>query len=1179
MERLRKLIRINQNFRKSVNLQMDFGDTARIAGYIPTRSSAAILCRYLQAFADKKGSGATILIGPYGKGKSHLLLVLLALICGGLPEEMWEKLAAENADIKTYGSGMQRGEQKYLPVLVSSVPGTDLNQAFLHGLYEALKREGLHEIAPETYFLQAVRVIAGWQTDYPAVYEEFCRRIRVEKAMSPESYMDALEHQNGQVLCHFKLLYPKLTAGSAFLPLFYADAMRVYEQVCRILTEECGYAGMFLVFDEFSKYIEGHGQEGFASDMKTLQDMCELAGNAETQVYLTLVAHKSIHEYGRKLNGSVKNAFRGVEGRIAEIRFVVSGQNNYELIANTIGKSEPDFTKEYEKLRKQETYEKLLVRSYALPCFSKLFSLDEFVQTVAKGAYPLTPLCAYALLSVSERVAQNERTIFTFLAEEGQGSLPWLLKRTAKGNLGIDCIYDYFKGLFRDAEDAPEIHGEWLKAEYALSRTADELEAAIIKAVAVIRMIHREEEFPARDMEILLALGVEEEAYQTAMAHLVACDILVYRNSLGVYAFRNNVGIDVEKAIAAKMQELRRGYCVCETLRNIAELQYELPKQYNQNYAITRYFQYEYLLPEQFFALQDTGYLFEEKFADGKILILVSEDTIASEEVQKHLDALGDMRCVALVPEHAWHMNELLLKYNAVKALAQDDTFIEENIILLQELMLCEEDIVFEVNGQLEHDFLPENGNAVLLQAGKEVVKCRDANAFNRILSDICEAYYRYSPKVNHELLNIEHIGAQYGRARDTVIRNILAGADCGMYLTGTTPAALVYRAAFVHTAGDAGSERLCAEIDTFLGQCAGEKRTCADLYLRLQGAGYGARKGIIPLFLAKKLADAQGAAVLYLGNSELAVSAENLRRVNEYPARYAIYIEPETAEKETYLKALEALFGEKQSSILEGAERLRVLVGSMQKWYRSLPQYTMVTRQFPDDKQEAVTALRNWLKRAEVNARELVFEQIPLCFGGVSYVKAATEMAEIKTLLNEAAYRLSCDVAVMVKEEFASQEQASLKGCLLEWYGKIGKTVRQYVFTTAANNFLQYLKQLETNDEAEIVARLSRVVLGVYIEDWTDGTRESFRRELHAVRVQIEDTAGQGAKPEEQNRIILQNAEGKALEKAYEADISDAASRYLKNMIDEALEEFGDTLEMNQKVAVLAKTIEGLLE
>ena len=58
-----------------------------------------------------------------------------------------------------------------------------------------------------------------------------------------------------------------------------------------------------------------------------------------------------------------------------------------------------------------------------------------------------------------------------------------------------------------------------------------------------------------------------------------------------------------------------------------------------------------------------------------------------------------------------------------------------------------------------------------------------------------------------------------------------------------------------------------------------------------------------------------------------------------------------------------------------------------------------------------------------------------------------------------------------------------------------------------------------------------------------------------------------------------MQDANGNEIAKYYDADVSDSTSIYLQNMIDEALEDFGDTLEMNQKVAVLVQAIEKLLQ
>ena len=44
--------------------------------------------------------------------------------------------------------------------------------------------------------------------------------------------------------------------------------------------------------------------------MKTLQDMCELAESSDQKLFFTMVAHKSIHEYTRSIDTSMKNAFR-----------------------------------------------------------------------------------------------------------------------------------------------------------------------------------------------------------------------------------------------------------------------------------------------------------------------------------------------------------------------------------------------------------------------------------------------------------------------------------------------------------------------------------------------------------------------------------------------------------------------------------------------------------------------------------------------------------------------------------------------------------------------------------------------------------------------------------------------------------------------------------------------------
>ena len=57
---------------------------------------------------------------------------------------------------------------------------------------------------------------------------------------------------------------------------------------------------------------------------------------------------------------------------------------------------------------------------------------------------------------------------------------------------------------------------------------------------------------------------------------------------------------------------------------------------------------------------------------------------------------------------------------------------------------------------------------------------------------------------------------------------------------------------------------------------------------------------------------------------------------------------------------------------------------------------------------------------------------------------------------------------------------------------------------------------------------------------------------------------------------IEFTGSDGKKVKKFYEAE-DDSTSYFLKNAMEEAMEEFGDSLEVNQKVAVLVQMIEKL--
>lgn len=169
---LKDMIAIDRRYENSINLYLDIDNRNKIDSYVYTRSSQNIMDYYLDNI-DNDRNHATMLIGPYGKGKSHMLLVLLDKV--------------------------RHRERPYLPIIISGAGG-DLNQAFLIGLNDALKRERLEKLAPESYYSEAVRRIAQWREKFPDAYARFGAELERHKIHGIDAFVKELERQSKKSL-------------------------------------------------------------------------------------------------------------------------------------------------------------------------------------------------------------------------------------------------------------------------------------------------------------------------------------------------------------------------------------------------------------------------------------------------------------------------------------------------------------------------------------------------------------------------------------------------------------------------------------------------------------------------------------------------------------------------------------------------------------------------------------------------------------------------------------------------------------------------------------------------------------------------------------------------------------------------------------------------------------------
>ena len=383
------MISVASGFQYSVNIGYDLNNDGKLKNFIPTQSALRLLSDVLDSTAVTSTERSRILIGAYGKGKSHIVLMILSMLLKkdlSLFEKTMPKIL-ENPRLLQVVQNYYDSSEKILPVVITG-SNTSLTQAFLLALQRTLSDNDLLSIMPETNYRAAISVINRWQNEFPKTYELFCEAI--DKPVSV--FIEELSNYSISAYEVFERVYPSLTAGSTFNPFLGFDVVELYESVAKSL-KQYGYSGLYVVYDEFSKYLEANITEASLSDTKTLQDFAEKCNRSGvTQLHLMLISHKEIANYIDKLPKQKVDGWRGVSERFKHIHLNNNFSQTYEIISSVIQK-EPTLWTAFQA-RNQKDFESISKRYKNRPLFS---ANSSELQTAILGCYPLHPVSTFIL--------------------------------------------------------------------------------------------------------------------------------------------------------------------------------------------------------------------------------------------------------------------------------------------------------------------------------------------------------------------------------------------------------------------------------------------------------------------------------------------------------------------------------------------------------------------------------------------------------------------------------------------------------------------------------------------------------------------------------------------------------------------------------------------------------------
>lgn len=1196
-----EMISVASGFQYSVNIGYDLNHDDKLQNFIPTKSSLELLQDILQSTDESSTERARVLVGAYGKGKSHIVLAILSVLMRKdwdlfvkLKEQVEQNPALLRLVENYYDSG-----KKILPVIING-SSTNMQQAFLLALQKALSENDLMGNMPDTNYQAAIKAIEKWEGEYPETLIKFKKEI----GQPIDIFVKKLQSYDVEAYGEFEKIYPKLTSGSVFNPFLGFDIAELYESVVKCI-EPAGYCGIFVVYDEFSKFLEANIKEASVSDTKMLQDFAEKCNRSgKNQLHLMLISHKEIANYIDKLPKQKVDGWRGVSERFKHIHLNNNFTQTYEIISSVIKKTRREWSAFEEEYK--DAFESLLKRYAGHAIFSDMTEKD--CDRTIRGCYPLHPVTTFMLPRLSERVAQNERTLFTFLSAKGTSTLPTFLESYHDDFFKVitpDIIFDYFEPLFRKESYASELHKNYMLTKAILEKLDEELlEAKIIKALSLIYILEQFDKIKptADELDGMYSLDYTHEEVRQAIDNLINKEYVIYLKVSNEYLrLKQSSGVDVKQEIVNTIERHSQKFSVKETL-NLASLDnYMYPSKYNDEREMTRYFSFEFIDESEVTKDVDWEVKSESIKADGVIYGIIprSEESIPKIKELLFSTSQGQERFIFILPKKYVEISEIVRQFNAVMELRSaaegDDLLFDEYEVIYEDLR----DVISEFIGSYTR---PENFKSVYVHDGIEQMIMRKAG-LTGLMSQICEKVYARTPIINNEAVNKNELSGAAYTSRNKIIAGLLRNTlEPSLGFTGTGQEVSIMRSTLVRKnilveeegvtrinlkTGDDNLDHMLGVISGFI-QGAKRKGVCefTQLYYELMSPqkGIGIRKSLIPIYLAAVLHEYRQEAVLINNTEQIPLNLDALLQIEANPSRFQIQYLDWDPEKEDFIRELDDIFHDYVIEVEKTANAYEYVVSAMRRWYMALPKYSK--EKIPQGRAKRYKGLIRLLKQ-NIGGYEFLFVKLPDEFGQQQFsaiiadtVKSAKEYYD--RVLDELIEKLIESIRELFSEGagFKLQKRSSLASIIKDWCENLDNSVFEQLFENGADRCIGFLKEV-TNDEKTFITRLAKLVTGLRLEDWEEKTVTEFEEKLSEYKKTAEefsgDTAAEIGEDTSAYSLTYIDDTGKTVTKRFDRVEQSKRGKLLLNSLLADIESMGHAISEQEKRQILMEVLKKL--
>ncbi len=1228
---------ISPHFQRSINLSYDASNSDYIAGYIPTTNAAKALAVILKNASENGRQRAHVLHAPYGSGKSLLGLVLRAIVSqersGTFSLNIIQnRLDRSYPEVAHVIQSYRNAEKRLLPVILSGDEGS-LSIALTRAISNTMIQLGLGDLRPRTQFRAALETINLWERNYPEVHQRLDTMLKKENKMLP-ALVEGLETVQPEALALFERLYPELTAGARFDAYTNVSLVDAFHDTAKAL-HKIGYDGIFIIWDEFGRFVEARAGEAFGSDAALLQTFAEFCNrSAVDQVHLVLITHRLLSGYAADLPTEYQQEWARIAERFQTHDITSDPTITYRLIAEAFEATDGAAWQQFVH-QNQDAFGALTAKSLEIDLFGEL---DDTVlrPQIIEPTWPLHPLTVYALPRLSSQVAQNERTLFTFLAADEPDTLN---EKLAHANsewwlVRLDALWDYFSEAIRQDVGPGGTHATWSGVMYALSKlpSDDKLTQAIVKTLGVLTIVGdvnvRSQSTTlgrvAPTTELLAwAVGVEEGEISSRLQQLKRRRAVVLRLADGFWTFTRGSDVDVDAVVSAAIERNNPSLIQKrQLLERVAPLPFHLPRGYNQERRMTRFFWGLYRwskelkngITEAFLNQLGPG-----GFADGVVVYVMATNDVERNEAIEELKKLPASRAVYVVPDRPMQIDELLNELFALHQLRNDATFMERDERLPREVDFFIEDAQRRL-GRVQKPLLDptqkatswwwHDGNSWCIE------HVESAGDVSRLLSRVCGRWFSKTPQLNNESLNQQDPTGQQINAVAKVIDALLSyqndyktvdnriNIDLG--LTGYGPDYLILRTILVRpgllqpidnefcSLGRPSNDLLTDiwdEVHAFLHSAMESEQEARTLINKLQSPPFGLRRGVLPLLLTAMIwPRLRVLTIRQKGKTVSPLTGQDFINLCWHPNEFTIDVGPWDKRH----AALWIVLEERCQSFLIPQEHahqpLSYLSRGLLRWLQSRPRYCRDTNKISF----AARQMRELIYKAQRDpARVLFYEMIDLLDDEsiapddeIAYKEMlASQLTQLTDEIDMAYQALLYDLDRFAEEAFAIDaptRQFTGKSALNYWIVGIEQQSGRALDTFRFSDIL--VQRLVTTIKSALATdsfwdRLSEAVLGLHLQDWNDRSVETFKSNLLNAKERLEREIFELSQTETAIELHVNlPGEGERTYRFRPSDLSSHGKRILQNF-KSTLEISGRPLSPDEQRQIVLALLHYVLE